>query len=99
MSHTKMALNEKTTLQPTTTTPADTKVKTGLEFQRHFTDGRTSPFDTVEWERRVAQIGNEKGIWVPVGAGCGVIPAELVARGSADLPVLVQSGHVTPPGA
>ena len=61
MSHTKMALNEKTTLQPTTTTPADVEVKTGLEFQRYFTDGRTSPFDNVEWERRVAQIGNEKG--------------------------------------
>ena len=61
MSHTKMALNEKTTLQPNTTTPADVGVRTGLEFQRYFTDGRTSPFDTVEWERRVAQIGNEKG--------------------------------------
>ncbi len=61
MSHTKMALNEKTALQPGTTTPAGVQVRTGLDFQRYFTDGRTSPFDAVEWERRVAQIGNEKG--------------------------------------
>ena len=37
------------------------KRKTGLEFRRHFTDGRISPFDAVEWEKRTAQIGNEKG--------------------------------------
>ena len=61
MAHMKMALNDKTTLQPDTTTPADVEVRTGLEFQRYFTDGRTAPFDAVEWERRVAQIGNEKG--------------------------------------
>jgi ribonucleoside-diphosphate reductase alpha chain len=35
--------------------------KTGLEFRRKFTDGKVSPFDAVEWERRTAQIGNEKG--------------------------------------
>ena len=34
---------------------------TGQEFRRHFTDGRTSPFDKVEWEKRNAVIGNEKG--------------------------------------
>jgi ribonucleoside-diphosphate reductase alpha chain len=33
----------------------------GLEFQRLFTDGKTAPFDAVEWEKRTAQIGNEKG--------------------------------------
>jgi ribonucleoside-diphosphate reductase alpha chain len=60
MSHTKMALNEKT-LQSKPTTTADVEVRTGLEFQRKFTDGRVSPFDAVEWERRVALIGNEKG--------------------------------------
>jgi ribonucleoside-diphosphate reductase alpha chain len=37
------------------------RAKTGLDFKRYFTDGRVSPFDTVEWEKRVAQIGNEKG--------------------------------------
>jgi ribonucleoside-diphosphate reductase alpha chain len=61
MSHTKMALNDKTMLQPAAATPADVEVRTGLEFQRYFTDGRTAPFDAVEWERRVALIGNEKG--------------------------------------
>src|ERR1035437_7996785 len=60
MAHTKMALNEKT-LQSNPATPADVAVRTGIEFQRRFTDGRTSPFDAVEWERRVAQIANEKG--------------------------------------
>src|ERR1700722_15744073 len=34
---------------------------TGLEFQRRFTDGKFSPFDKVEWERRTALIGNDKG--------------------------------------
>jgi ribonucleoside-diphosphate reductase alpha chain len=34
---------------------------TGLQFQRRFTDGRVSPFDNVEWERRTALIGNDKG--------------------------------------
>src|SRR5947209_14528679 len=33
----------------------------GLTFSRHFTDGKKSPFDAVEWERRVALIGNEQG--------------------------------------
>src|SRR6202453_4007338 len=61
MAHTNMALKEKTTLQPKVETTADVEVRTGLEFQRHFTDGRTAPFDAVEWERRVALIGNEKG--------------------------------------
>src|SRR6202050_943962 len=48
-------------LQPSTMAPADVEARTGLDFQRKFTDGRVSPFDAVEWERRVAQIGNEKG--------------------------------------
>src|SRR6516165_5540848 len=33
----------------------------GLTFSRYFTDGQKSPFDAVEWEKRVALIGNEKG--------------------------------------
>jgi ribonucleoside-diphosphate reductase alpha chain len=33
----------------------------GLVFERRFTDGKTSAFDMVEWERRTALIGNEKG--------------------------------------
>ena len=35
--------------------------QSGLIFDRFFTDGKTSPFDAVEWERRTALIGNEKG--------------------------------------
>ncbi len=34
---------------------------TGLEFPRRFTDGKLHPFDAVEWERRTALIGNDKG--------------------------------------
>jgi ribonucleoside-diphosphate reductase alpha chain len=36
-------------------------VSTGLVFERFFTDGKVSPFDKVEWEKRTALIGNEKG--------------------------------------
>jgi ribonucleoside-diphosphate reductase alpha chain len=60
MAHTKMAINEGM-LQSKPATAAEAEVRKGLEFQRKFTDGKVSPFDTVEWERRVALIGNEKG--------------------------------------
>ncbi|HYL86663.1 MAG TPA: vitamin B12-dependent ribonucleotide reductase [Candidatus Angelobacter sp.] len=36
----------------------------GLVFERHFTDGQKSPFDVVEWEKRTALIGNEKGVTI-----------------------------------
>jgi ribonucleoside-diphosphate reductase alpha chain len=36
----------------------------GLVFERYFTDGRISPFDKVEWEKRTALIGNEKGVTI-----------------------------------
>jgi ribonucleoside-diphosphate reductase alpha chain len=36
----------------------------GLTFPRYFTDGKKSPFDAVEWEKRVALIGNEKGVTI-----------------------------------
>jgi ribonucleoside-diphosphate reductase alpha chain len=36
----------------------------GLVFERYFTDGTVSPFDKVEWEKRTAQIGNEKGVTI-----------------------------------
>ncbi len=52
----KMALSNKTT-----ESPQQTASSTGLEFRRYFTDGKTPPFSKVEWEKRVAQIGNEKG--------------------------------------
>ena len=65
----KMAVDErsaggKTNGKSTAATAAmatETKPKSGLEFKRYFTDGRSSPFDAVEWERRTALIGNEKG--------------------------------------
>src|SRR5258707_15408371 len=60
MAHTKMAINE-AMLQSNPATAAEAEARKGFEFQRKFTDGKISPFDTVEWERRVALIGNEKG--------------------------------------
>src|SRR5204862_5238728 len=36
----------------------------GLAFERFFTDGKKSPFDAVEWEKRTALIGNEKGVTI-----------------------------------
>jgi ribonucleoside-diphosphate reductase alpha chain len=36
----------------------------GLAFERYFTDGKKSPFDMVEWEKRTALIGNEKGVTI-----------------------------------
>jgi ribonucleoside-diphosphate reductase alpha chain len=50
----------------TDTAPKDTGTETlkGLRFERYFTDGRISPFDAVEWEKRIALIGNEKGVTI-----------------------------------
>ena len=59
MAHTKMALNEKTLSKPSA--KAENPQGKGLHFHRYFTDGRISPFDAVVWQRRTAQIGNEKG--------------------------------------
>ena len=59
MAEPKMALQNDKPIS--TTAASETRSKTGLNFKRYFTDGRISPFDAVEWERRVAQIGNEKG--------------------------------------
>src|SRR5271156_5962073 len=42
----------------------DTGLKNGLFFDRFFTDGKMSPFDAVEWEKRTALIGNEKGVTI-----------------------------------
>src|SRR6202047_3900221 len=41
-----------------------TGAQRGLFFDRYFTDGRISPFDRVEWEKRTALIGNEKGVTI-----------------------------------
>ena len=51
----------RTALNGSMETEQITRRTTGLEFHRRFTDGRVSPFDKVEWERRTALIGNDKG--------------------------------------
>src|SRR6202790_2855358 len=58
MAEPQMALQND---NPVMTSTTQTRPKVGLDFRCFFTDGRVSPFDAVEWERRVAQIGNEKG--------------------------------------
>jgi ribonucleoside-diphosphate reductase alpha chain len=40
------------------------EAKRGLVFERYFTDGKLSPFDKLEWEKRTALIGNEKGVTI-----------------------------------
>src|ERR1700722_9443690 len=55
MAEARMALNGLMQTEQTT------RKATGLDFQRKFTDGKVSPFDKVEWERRTALIGNDKG--------------------------------------
>ncbi len=64
MAETKMALNQTATPvenQAPTAVATSTQTPTGLEFRRYFTDGKASPYDAVEWERRTAKISNEKG--------------------------------------
>ena len=41
-------------------TPA-TKKRPGLTFRRHFTTAGVSPYDTTQWELRLAQITDSKG--------------------------------------
>jgi ribonucleoside-diphosphate reductase alpha chain len=57
MAEARTALNTKLSMEQTATT----KRVSGLEFERRFTDGKLAPFDKVEWERRTALIGNDKG--------------------------------------
>ena len=62
MATVKPALNGKTV--ETASATKSTGAKSGLRFERYFTDGRTAPFDNVEWEKRTALIGNEKGVTI-----------------------------------
>jgi ribonucleoside-diphosphate reductase alpha chain len=55
MAETRTAMNGMTEANQAT------RRASGLEFRRRFTDGRISPYDKVEWERRTALIGNDKG--------------------------------------
>jgi ribonucleoside-diphosphate reductase alpha chain len=58
------ALHGKTSSE-TSSAPQKNKAKgPGLFFPRYFTDGKNSPFDLVEWEKRTALIGNEKGVTI-----------------------------------
>jgi ribonucleoside-diphosphate reductase alpha chain len=59
MATVKPALNGKAV--ETGTRTDQSSVGKGLVFERRFTDGKTSAFDMVEWEKRTALIGNEKG--------------------------------------
>ncbi len=59
MATVKPALNGKAV--ETGTRAGEAGVRKGLVFERRFTDGKTSAFDMVEWEKRTALIGNEKG--------------------------------------
>jgi ribonucleoside-diphosphate reductase alpha chain len=58
MATVKQALHGKTV---ETEKRTDQSVRKGLVFGRRFTNGKISPFDMVEWEKRTALIGNEKG--------------------------------------
>src|SRR2546423_10853757 len=54
----------KTTNAPTVATPQTTTTKKrapGLTFRRLFTKPGVSPYDEVEWERRLAQITDAQG--------------------------------------
>ncbi|MGB2677864.1 MAG: vitamin B12-dependent ribonucleotide reductase [Candidatus Acidiferrum sp.] len=62
MATVKPALNGKTVETANATKSAG--AKSGLRFERYFTDGRTAPFDNMEWEKRTALIGNEKGVTI-----------------------------------
>jgi len=59
MATVKSALHSKS--METATRANQANAGKGLVFERRFTDGKTSAFDMVEWERRTALIGNEKG--------------------------------------
>ncbi len=64
MATVKHALNGKSLATDTAAEKAAGGTGKGLTFQRFFTDGKKSPFDAVEWEKRTALIGNEKGVTI-----------------------------------
>ena len=64
MATVKHALNGKPLATDTAAAKPAHGAGKGLSFQRYFTDGKKSPFDAVEWEKRMALIGNEKGVTI-----------------------------------
>src|SRR5258706_15659992 len=63
MATVKPALNGKT-LETKAAAGTAAGIRTGLVYERYFTDGKISPFEAVEWEKRTALIGNEKGVTI-----------------------------------
>ena len=41
--------------------PVPVAERVGVDFARYFTEAGKSPYDEVEWDRRTASIGNDKG--------------------------------------
>ena len=64
MATVKQALTGNSPITDTTPENAGAGAHHGLPFERYFTDGKISPFDAVEWEKRTALIGNEKGVTI-----------------------------------
>src|ERR1700687_5439291 len=64
MATVKQALGGKFPVTDTAVEKTARDAGTGLIFERYFTDGKVSPFDKVEWEKRTALIGNEKGVTI-----------------------------------
>jgi ribonucleoside-diphosphate reductase alpha chain len=48
-------------LRPRVRGSASRKKKSGLKFQRFFSQDGVSPFDEIEWDRRVAEITDDSG--------------------------------------
>src|SRR4029077_11132915 len=64
MATVKHALTGKSPVTDAAAEKAASGAGKGLNFERYFTDGAKSPFDAVEWEKRTALIGNEKGVTI-----------------------------------
>jgi ribonucleoside-diphosphate reductase alpha chain len=64
MATVKTALHGKTVQEEKNAAKTASDLRTGMIFKRYFTDGKISPFDAVEWEKRTALIGNEKGVTI-----------------------------------
>jgi len=64
MATVKHALSGKSPVTDTAVEKTAAVAGKGLTFERYFTDGTKSPFDVVEWEKRTALIGNEKGVTI-----------------------------------
>jgi ribonucleoside-diphosphate reductase alpha chain len=64
MATVRHSLSGKSPVTDTSTENAPAGAGKGLKFERFFTDGKVPPFDAVEWEKRTALIGNEKGMTI-----------------------------------